>query len=385
MRLGDVIESTERADEQPAPPRRRTRLWVTLWLAVGLAAVSLVHGPIVLFPAEGEVIVLYTARHLSVLGPETRVINDKPFAIRVPLAQNFARLEIAARESAFEVDVGAAGTRVRLVGGVARHQVRPADAEAVIQRLGVAPEARDQLIEALARKTHASAIADLDLGALADARQIERALIEAGRALADEAANYGVEVEVTTRPAASLDPEVSRLLARIGEAEDRIAGQRSSADKQGIDRAEVTAALQRRHRAEQAAVESELADRRAKARQAVEAARLRAEQVYTERISSARSEAATLLARARVIESNATAEATAIRARMTAIGDRGPQVLDHVIATHVMPQLSRLRTGMPAAQPVRWAAPPPTRPPAVATEPAAPPMLVGPPAPEGAR
>lgn len=384
MRLGEVLDRTEESSTDEADkPRRRFGLWIALWLCVGLAAVSFAHGPVLLFPGDDEVVVLYTPPSLGVLGPPTRTVVDQSVVIRVPLAQRVARIDTAARRLGIEGPVAADGVHLRLVGGEITHRVRPADADAVIRRLGGDPAVRDALMAALAHAVYAEAVARLRLSDLADAARIAAALDAAGQVLADRAAQHGIEVVVATRPAAEVDPAAAGLLARIGEIEDRLAARRGDATESAADRRDDRLALDRRHRDAVAQARAAMDARLGEAEAHAAEARVGAERVVAARLAAAGSTAAALTARAAVIEAEAIGEAERVRAGVEALGENGRAVLDHVIATQVMPQLVRVRAGMPVVVPFEAmpAAPQMPGPPRVAIEPAAPGEAIAPAAP----
>lgn len=374
MRLGEVLDRTdETAGAEAERPRRRFGLWIALWLCLGLAAVSWAHGPVVLFPEGDEAIVLYTPEALGVLGPPTQTVVDRPFVLRVPLAQRVARIDTGPRRVEVAGPAVADGVAVRLVGGEISHRVRPADADGVIRRLGTDPAARDALMTALAHAVYAEAVGGLRLSDLADAGRIAAALDAAGRRLGDRAAQFGIEAQVATRPAAEVDPAAAGMLARIGEVEDRLAARRGDATESASDRRDDRLALDRRHRDERARARVELDARIAAAEARAAEARVAGERVFAARVAAARSEAAALRAAAAVVEAEGRLAAERARAGVAALGENGRAVLDHVIATEVMPQLARVRTGAPRFEPVEALPPAPLLPgpPAVAVEPAA--------------
>ncbi|MEZ4433644.1 MAG: hypothetical protein R3F65_14645 [bacterium] len=372
MRLGEVLDRTEEnADTETERPRRRFGLWIALWLCVGLAAVSWAHGPVVLFPEDDEAIVVYTPAALGVLGPPTQTVVDRPFVVRVPLAQRVARIDTAPRRVEVAGPAVADGVAVRLVGGEVTHRVRPADADGVIRRLGTDPAARDALMTALAHAVYAEAVGGLRLSDLADAGRIAAALDAARRRLGDRAAQHGIEAQVVTRPAAEVDPAAAGLLARIGEVEDRLAARRGDATESEADRRDDRLALDRRHRDERAQARVELDARIAAAERQVAEARVAGERVYAARLAAARAEAAALTAATAAVEVEGRLAAERARAGVAALGENGRAVLDHVIATQVMPQLARVRTGAPRFEVAELPPPAPLLPgpPAVAVEP----------------
>lgn len=353
MRLGEVLDRTDEAtdDEQPRS-RRRTRLWVGLWLCVGLAAMSWAHGPVLLFPQADEAIVLYTPPSLGLIGPPTRTVVDASFVVRLPLVQRAARIDTAARPVTVEASVVADGVGLRLVGGQIHHRVRPADADAVVRRLGTAPAVRDALVADLAHATYAEGVGRLRVGELTDPERIIAALDEAGRTLADRAAQYGLETRVETRPAAEVDPAVAGTLARIAEIEDRLAARRGHATESEADRRDDRLAQARRHRDALAQVQTELTARLADAEARAAEARVEGEQLHAGHLAAARAEAAALVAEAAALRTEGEVEAARVRAGVAAIGGDGARLLDHVIATEVMPQLAHIRTGLPAPVPI---------------------------------
>lgn len=353
MRLGEVLDRTDEATDDELPrPRRRTRLWVGLWLCVGLAAMSWAHGPVLLFPQADEAIVLYTPPRLELIGPPTRTVVDASFVVRLPLVQRAARIDTAARPVTVEGSVVADGVGLRLVGGQIHHRVRPADADAVVRRLGTDPSVRDALVADLARLAYAEGVGRLRVGELTDAERITAALDEAGRTLADRAAQYGLETRVETRPAAEVDPAVAGTLARIAEIEDRLAARRGHATESEADRRDDQLAQARRHRDELAQVQTELTARLAEAEARAAEARVQGEQLHAGRLAAARAEAAALVAEAAALRAEGEAESARVRAGVAALGGNGARLLDHVIATEVMPQLAQIRTGQPAPTPI---------------------------------
>lgn len=345
MRLGDVLTETDESDEAPPKPKRRFGLWIALWLLLGLGALSWAHGPVVLFPEPDEAIVLYSPEGWGIFGPAVRTVVDKPFVVRLPLLQRFARMHTGPRTVEVDARLGTGAVSIRLAGGKIRHRVRPPDVSRVVLKLGSDPAVRDGLMRDLTRAVWAEAIADLDLADLADPARITARLEKAAGTLADRAATYGIDAAVEARPAVEVDPEVAGLLARIGEVEAQVRARRTGAGAEATRSADDRAALERRHRAELAATRAALQARLVEASSTAARARVRAERAYQARLSAAEVEKHTLMALAITIDSEAVAEAHSARVRARALGENGPRILDHVIATHVMPQLQRIRTG----------------------------------------
>lgn len=363
MRLGDVLSETDEAKDDAPKPRRRFGLWIALWLLLGLGALSWAHGPVVLFPEPDEAVVIYNPEGWSIFGPGVLTVVDKPFIPRLPLLQRYARIDTAPREVEVDARVSARGVAVRLAGGRVSHRVRAPDASRVVLSLGTDPAVRDRLVSDLARATWAAAIAELQVADLADPAHIAARLDAAGEQFADRAAAFGIDASVATRPAVEIDPAVSGMLARIGEMETRLDERRTGTGAQTERESADRAALERRHRAEATAARATLQARWVEASGAAARARVEAERAYAARIAAAEVEQHTLLAEARVIEAEARADAAAARARVAAIGQNGPRILDHVIATEVMPQLERIRTG--SATPSLPVVPLPPPPPAL--------------------
>ncbi len=343
-----MLTETDDADEAPPKPKRRFGLWIALWLLLGLGALSWAHGPVVLFPEPDEAVVLYSPEGWGIFGPAVRTVVDKPFVVRLPLIQRFVRMHTGQRTVEVDARLAAGAVSIRLAGGKIRHRVRPPDASRVALRLGTDPAVRDGLMRDLTRAVWAEAVAELEVGDLADPARITARLEEAAGELADRAAEFGIDAAVEARPAVEVDPEVAGLLARIGEVESQVAARRSGAGAEATRNAEDRAALERRHRAEVAATRAALQARLVEASAAAARARVEAQRAYEARISAAGVEQHTLMALATTIESEAAAEAHSARVRAQALGENGPRILDHVIATHVMPQLQRIRTGTAA-------------------------------------
>lgn len=361
MRLGEVL-ADEGSEEEAPRPRRRFGLWIALWLLLGLGALSWAHGPVVLFPEPDEAIVLYSPEGLGLLGPPVRTIVDKPFVVRLPLLQRFARIGTAERTVEVEARPTVAGVPIRLVGGKVRHRVRASDAHQVVPTLGVDPAVRDGLVRDLTRAAWTEAIGGLSLTALADPGQIAARLDAAGERLSDRAAELGIDATVEARPAVEVDPTVAGLLARIGEVEAQVAERAAGAGQSEARLRDDRLGLERRHRQARVEARAALQDRLAAAEAAAARARVEAERTHAARLAAARVERATLNALARTVEGDARSEADAVRTRVAALGQSGPRVLDHVIATHVMPQLERVRTGRPVG-PALPVMPLPDRPP----------------------
>lgn len=346
MRLGEVL-AEDAAEEEAPRPRRRFGLWIALWLLLGLGALSWAHGPVVLFPEADEAIVLYSPEAFGLLGPPVRTIVDQPFVVRLPLLQRFARISTAARMVEVDAQPTAAGVTIRLVGGKVEHRVRPSDADRVVRALGSDPAVRDRLVAELTRAAWTEAVAGLATSALAEPTRITDRLDAAAERIADGAAEYGIDAKVLDRPAVEVDPTVAGLLARIGEIEAQVEARAAGAGQSEERLRDDRLGLERRHRQDRLAIRAELQDRLAAAEDAAARARIDAERAYTARLAAARVEQGTLLAMARSVDADARAEADAMKARVAALGQNGARVLDHVIATQVIPQVERVRTGMP--------------------------------------
>ena len=357
MQLGEVFEAAP--DAAPPPPRRRRRRWVLPLLALGAVAGTLaLHGPGFIQVEPGELVVVTNESGLTFLGPEVAVITGKSNILYVPVAQHAHRMNRRPQTSdprairAHSAD----GVPFQLTGATVRFALDPPAAGRVFQQLGTDPAAWSTAVQAIVAQAWIDAIGHQNAATLARGTPLDLVPTVTDQIRQRLAGTF--TLGTLQPPTWTIEPEVREALDVLVAAERELATAATQA--QGL-RAEAEASLA----TQEAAHATALVEARAEAARRIESARTHAD----ERVAGARLRAATRRAEAGgdrealVRQAEATAvrtpfEAQALAARVDAVRQDGPALLDHIIATQVIPQLARLRSpGVAADAPAPAPAP----------------------------
>lgn len=344
MQLGEVFEQSAAAAPPPRRPTRRRFLLPLLALAA-VAGALVVHGPGVTQPEAHELLVITNDTGIDLFGPQVRVITGKSRVFHVPIATHVHRLSRQARTpdpisfTAHSAD----GVPGRYTRATVTYRLDGAGVEAVFRRLGSDPEAWDHFVRSALAAAWTEVITRHPAVSVGDpfAR-----LAEVEAVLRTALSGLFTFTELRP-PQASPTPEVQAALEGLRAAEAaRAEYERAQADQ----RTQAQAAT----RAREEARATRLAGARSEATRILDAARAQARARIAEVRdhadalgvdAQARREA--LLRQAEVTRIRLPFEVEALKARVDALRTEGPALLDHLIATRIMPQLKH--QGRPAA------------------------------------
>lgn len=346
MQLGEVFEQA--AAMAPPPPRRRTRWrYVLPLLALGAVAGALVlHGPGVAEPEPHELLVVTNPTGIDLLGPEVRVITGKSKVFHVPVVTRVHRLPRQAQSPdpvSFTAHT-ADGVPLRFSRAGVTYRLDPGGAEAVFRRLGADVDRWDAHVRATLAATWTEVVARHPAVRLGEPMGLLHEVEPALRKALDGQFTVGE----LRPPEAAFPAEVEAALASLRAAE-------AARGAEGVAREtqenQVVAEEKARAEARGAALDAA----RAEATRALEAARAQARARLAEARDQADAHEVEAIARREALTRQAEAtrirtpfEVEALTARVEALRTDGPALLDHVIATRIMPQLQALRAGAPA-------------------------------------
>lgn len=349
MQLGDVFEQAEAAAAPAAPRRpRRWRRWLAAAAALALGGALWRHGPGIALAEPGDLLVLTNDTGLDLFGPPVEVVvgGDTP-VFYVPVARHAYVLSPRPRvpDPVRLTALSAEGVPVTLVDTAVTYRVDREDAGLVFTTLGVDAATWDAHARAALAACWSEAIAARGAGWLA--RETPVSLLPS----VQEALRTRLKpltLQEIRPPTWSIAPELRAALEAEAEADAA-----EAADEKARTEAEAQRALRRQATEQQAGLA--LGAARADGRAAIEAARTRAaerlaraRQTIADAAAVAEVEREGLLRRAEAIQARAPLEAEAMKARVDALRQDGPALLDHLIATRILPQLARVRAGRPA-------------------------------------
>lgn len=311
----------------------------------------------------GEVAVKYNNSGLAMLGDPATVIKEQGVISFLPLFQRVekldARPQIFVMEGDRDVDDNHVrrlslrsndGARFNFERVEIHYQLIPSEAANVIASNG-----RGDDYKWRAMQVHARAVLRDEFGRhsfleLADPRTYGEATQRARDALNKRLMPLGLEVSNIPPPKPKFDEVVEKALEDRQTADQEVEVQQEKRNKLKQESGRRVQEIEQAKSAEYQQLIGELEARKQQATNTAIATKRDADKYFIERDASAKAYRDEKVTRARANAIAYSKEAEALAAKIRAVGDQGPDVLNSEIAQHVIPQLEKV-SARPYASP----------------------------------
>ena len=305
----------------------------------------------------GEVAVVYNQTGLAAFGDDVRIVTQQGVVWLMPFFQRVEKLEI--RPQIFEMqgdkDDAENHNRVRKLTVRAKdgsnfyfdkvtiaYSVIPSKAPVVIANNGVDPKAI-----ALAVKIHAREVLRNEFGRysfeeIADPSTYGAATSAAAKALNARLNPLGIAISNIPPPKPQFDANVEQAIEKRQNALTEVSVQTERRKKLLLESERKVQFVERSKSAEYEALVATLEANKQRAENKAIAARRDADLYVISRDAKGESRRDQLLAQAKASETTLRKEAEALIAKIKAVGEQGPDVLNREIAIHIFPQLKKL-------------------------------------------
>ncbi len=303
----------------------------------------------------GEVAVKYNNTGMSFLGPPAQVIKEQGVVTFLPVLQRVEKLD--ARPQIFvmegDSDVDHNHTRrltVRANDGSnfyfdrleIHYQLVASEAAFVIANNGPGDEYKWRAIQVHAREVLRDEFGQHSFLEIADPRTYGQATSRAKEALNARLQPLGLEVTNIPPPKPKFDQRVEGAIEERQNAEQEIEVQQEKRNKLKQESKRRVQQVEQEKNAEYQQLLGELEARKQQANNGFIAAKRDADKYFIEQAAAGNAYREEKVTRAKANEVAYRKDAEAMVAKIRAVGDQGPDVLNREIAEHVFPQLERV-------------------------------------------
>lgn len=338
--------------------------WLKGWALPTAALVVLLGGVFsdaggVVEIEPGEVAVRFNNTGLGIFGPEATVITQQGIQFFLPGLHRVEKLE--RRPQIFTMGGDPDGQSDANIY-VDQLTVRANDgSNFFFERLDIHYQVRPDMVAEVLRdnglgggyklkpmRTHAREILRDEFGRfsfldIADPTTYSRATLAARTELNKRLTSLGIEVTQIITPKPRFEERVERAIEERQQAEQEVEVQQ---EKRSMLEQEKGRKIQEVEQAKSQEYQGLIATLQGEKQQSLNAqiaAKREAEKYYIDRVAKAEAYRDEKITRAKANEEAYRRQAEALVAKIRAVGDQGPDVLNRVIAEHVFPQLSRLK------------------------------------------
>lgn len=303
----------------------------------------------------GEVAVKYNNSGCSWLGKPAEVIHEQGVITFLPLFQRVEKLDaspqIFVMEGATDInDNHTRRLRVRDSEGSSftferveiHYQLIPSEAANVIANNGPGDDYKWRALQVHAREILRNEFGKYTFIAIADPGTYGEATNNAQEALNKRLTPLGLQVANILTPKPKFDQRVERAIEERQTASQEVEVQKEKRNKRKQEEGQQVQQVEQSKNAEYQQLLGELEARKRQAANAAIAAKRDADRYHIERERAGRAYRDDKVTRARANEIAYSKEAEALAARIRAVGEQGPDVLNAEIAKHVIPQLEKI-------------------------------------------
>ena len=313
----------------------------------------------------GEVAVIYNNTGLTLFGDEARTILEQGVQTFIPGLQSVQILErkphiLVMGEAAQAGKAAAADVAgihkvnaltVRANDGSnfyfdrleIHYQIVAAHARRVIETNGPGDAYNNALVATHAREILRDEFGRYSFLEIADPTSYGKATTDARIHLNERLEQYGVTVTQIITPKPKFESRVEKAIEDRQNAEQEVEVQVEKRHKLEQEAGLKVQAVEQAKNAEYQALIAELEANSKAAQNKLLAVRREADSYYIEQIAQGNAYKEEKVTRAKANEVAYRKQAEGMVAKITAVGDQGPDVLNSVIAREIMPQLSRLK------------------------------------------
>ncbi len=311
----------------------------------------------------GEVAVRYNNTGFAIFGPREQTFTQQGVQLFLPGIHRFEKLERRPQIFIMEGDEKHGVTSdtkltVRANDGSnfyfekleIHYQVIPSMAPEVLRDNGLGSG-----FKGLPMRTHAREILRDEFGRysfleIANPTTYSRATIAARTELNNRLQALGIEVTQVVTPKPRFEERVEHAIEERQQAEQEVAVQEEKRHKLEQEKGRKIQEVEQAKSQEYQGLVATLEGEKQQAINAQIAAKREADKYYIERVAKAEAYRLEKITRAKANEEAYRRQAEALVARIRAVGDQGPDVLNRVIAEKVFPQLNRVK-GSPFVPP----------------------------------
>lgn len=313
--------------------------------------------------SPGEVAVKYNNTSMSIMGDPSKVIKEQGVVSFLPVLQRLEKLD--ARPQIFvmegERDVDNNHTRrltVRANDGSnfyfqrleIHYQLIPSEAANVIANNGTGDDYKWRAIRVHAREVLRDEFGKHSFLEIADPRTYGEATSRAKEALNNRLRPLGLEVTNIPPPKPTFDHAVETAIEDRQNAEQEVEVQEEKRNKLQQEKGRRIQQVEQEKNAEYQQLAAELEARQKQAGNALIAVKREADKYFIDRAAMGTAYRDEKVTRAKANEVAYRKAAEGMVAKINAVGDQGPDVLNREIAMHVFPQLVKI-SATPYTQP----------------------------------
>lgn len=303
----------------------------------------------------GEVAIKYNNTGLAVFGEPARVIKEQGVVTFLPVFQRVEKLD--SRPQIFvmegENDVDHNHTRrltVRANDGSnfyfqrleIHYQLIPSEAANVIANNGTGDDYKWRAIRVHAREVMRDEFGKHSFLEIADPRTYGEATSRAKAALNERLRPLGLEVTNIPPPKPKFDQRVETAIEDRQNAEQEVEVQEEKRNKLQQEKGRRVQQVEQEKNAEYQQLAAELEARKKQAQNKLIAAKRDADKYFIDREAAGIAYRDEKVTRAKANEVAYRKGAEAMVAKIKAVGEQGPDVLNREIAEHVFPQLNQI-------------------------------------------
>ncbi|MCC6620433.1 MAG: hypothetical protein IT385_04220 [Deltaproteobacteria bacterium] len=348
------------ADEPPRrslPPwRKALRFVLPVWAALIVLGTLVFSGEFANEIQPGEVGVLYNMSGIGLFGDDHEVVKDQGVKFIWPYFQRLEKLDIQPQILVMEGETDVSDNHVRRLTVRANdgsnfyfdkleihYQMLPSAAATVIRQNGLSDAYKRDALWVHAREILRNEFGRYSFLEIADPRTYGEATTAAKNALNERLIPLGIEVTNIPPPKPSFDHRVEVAIEERQNAEQEVEVQQERRNKLLQEKGRRVQQIEQEKSAQYQALIAELEAKKQQAVNRLIAVKREADKYLIERQAAGEAYKNEKITRA---EANTVAyqkEAEGMVAKIRAVGESGPDVLNREIAEHVFPQLSKIK------------------------------------------
>jgi regulator of protease activity HflC (stomatin/prohibitin superfamily) len=303
----------------------------------------------------GEVAVIYNNTGVAIFGERERVVKEQGVITFVPGFQKVDKLDMRPQIFTMEGDEDVDANHVRKLTVRAsdgsnfyfenielHYQLIPSDAAKVIRENGPGDRYKSAAVKVHSREVLRDEFGRYSFLEIADPRTYGEATSKAKEALNARLQPLGIEITNIPPPKPNFDNRVEEAIEARQNADQEVEVQEEKRNKLEQESGRKVQAVEQSKNAEYQQLLAELEAQKQQANNALIAATREADKYFIEKQAEGQALRDEMVTRAKANEIAYRKEAEGIVAKIKAVGDEGPDVLNRVIADHVFPQLKRV-------------------------------------------
>jgi membrane protease subunit HflC len=343
--------------KRPLPPwRRAIRFILPIWALLVVLGTFVFSGDFANEIQPGEVGVIYNMSGIGLFGDDVAVVKDQGVQMIWPYFQRLEKLDIRPQIFVMEGEKDISDEHVRRLTVRANdgsnfhfenleihYQILPSAAATVIRQNGLSDAYKRDALWVHAREILRNEFGRYSFLEIADPRTYGEATAASKTALNERLNPLGIEVTNIPPPKPSFDQRVEVAIEERQNAEQEVEVQQERRNKLIQEKGRRVQQIEQEKSAQYQALITELEAKKQQAVNALIAVKREADKYAIERAAEGEAYRNEKITRA---EANAVAyqkEAEGMIAKIRAVGEAGPDVLNTEIAQHVFPQLERVR------------------------------------------